>query len=49
MLTVLPRDPQAGTIELDSEYERTLSIFGREFQKYSVEHSIYFVPVDEVH
>ena len=48
MLTLLPRDPQAGTIELDSKYERTLTIYGREFQKYSVEHSIYLVPVDEV-
>jgi hypothetical protein len=40
-------DPHAGTVEVDSQYKDTLTIHGREFQKYSIDHSIHFMPVDE--
>ncbi|MCJ1255466.1 hypothetical protein MMC24_003282 [Lignoscripta atroalba] len=40
-------DPQAGTTSVDNQYLRTVTIEGRDFQEYSVNHSIHFVPVDE--
>ena len=41
-------DPQAGTTAVDRQYLETVTVHGREYQKYSVEHSIHLVPVDEV-
>ena len=34
--------------EADSEYTDTIEVHGREFQRYSYENGIYYVPVDEV-
>ncbi|KAJ5081781.1 hypothetical protein NUU61_010045 [Penicillium alfredii] len=39
--------PDSQTIELDGEYLDTITVHGREYQKYSIEHRIYFGPVDE--
>ncbi|MCJ1398796.1 hypothetical protein MMC11_001997 [Xylographa trunciseda] len=40
-------DPQAGTTELDDQYQRTLTIHGREYQEYAINHATHFMPVDE--
>lgn len=40
-------DPQAGTTTLDTQYLRLTTIHGRDFQRYSIDHSIHLVPVDE--
>ncbi|KAL8950466.1 MAG: hypothetical protein Q9222_003506 [Ikaeria aurantiellina] len=42
-----PRDPQAGTTAVGSQYIRLTTIHGRDFQKYSIDHAIQFVPADE--
>jgi hypothetical protein len=42
------RSPDSQTIELDREYLDTVTVQGREFQKYSIDHRTYFGPVDEV-
>ncbi|KAL2217874.1 S-adenosyl-L-methionine-dependent methyltransferase [Thermoascus aurantiacus ATCC 26904] len=39
--------PDAGTEELDSSYLETVTVHGREFQRYSIDHRIYFAPVDD--
>jgi hypothetical protein len=44
----LSRTPEAGTTELDGSYLETVTIHGREFQSYSINHRIYFGPVDDV-
>lgn len=44
----LTRDPQRDTTEVDLQYLETVTIHDRDFQKYSVDNSIHFVPVDEV-
>ena len=44
----LTRDPQRDTIEVDPKYLETVTMYDRDFQKYSIDHSIYLVPVDEV-
>ncbi|MCJ1385848.1 hypothetical protein MMC17_008972 [Xylographa soralifera] len=40
-------DPQAGTTELDDQYQRTVTIHGREYQEYAINHATHFMPVDE--
>ena len=42
------RSPDSETIELDREYLDTVTVQGREYQKYSIDHRTYFGPVDEV-
>ncbi|CDM31683.1 unnamed protein product [Penicillium roqueforti FM164] len=39
--------PDSETIELDREYLDTVTVQGREYQKYSIDHRTYFGPVDE--
>ncbi|CAG8115608.1 unnamed protein product [Penicillium nalgiovense] len=41
------RSPDSQTVELDREYLNTVTVQGREYQKYSIEHRTYFGPVDE--
>ncbi|KAL8803693.1 MAG: hypothetical protein Q9182_003025 [Xanthomendoza sp. 2 TL-2023] len=40
-------DPHAGTTTLDDQYRQLTTFHGRDFQKFSLDHSIHFVPVDE--
>ncbi|KAA6414463.1 MAG: S-adenosyl-L-methionine-dependent methyltransferase [Lasallia pustulata] len=40
-------DPLAGTTSVGSQYLSTVTIHGRDFQEFSVDNSINFVPVDE--
>ncbi|KAF5863161.1 hypothetical protein ETB97_010506 [Aspergillus alliaceus] len=40
--------PDSQTEALDDEYLDTVTIQGREFQKFSIDHQIFFEPVDEV-
>ncbi|KAL8830547.1 MAG: hypothetical protein Q9191_001370 [Dirinaria sp. TL-2023a] len=40
-------DPQAGTTAVPAQYLETITVHGREYQKYSIDNSIHFVPVDE--
>ncbi|KAL8746142.1 MAG: hypothetical protein Q9190_001805 [Brigantiaea leucoxantha] len=40
-------DSGADTGPVPAEYLRTINIHGRDFQKYSVDHSVHLVPVDE--
>ncbi|KAJ5112572.1 hypothetical protein N7532_000617 [Penicillium argentinense] len=40
-------NPDSQTVELDREFLDTLTVQGREYQKYSIDHRIYFGPVDE--
>ena len=42
------RSPDSQTVELDREYLDTVTVQGREYQKYSIEHRTYFGPVDGV-
>lgn len=42
------RSPDSQTIELDRGYLNTITVQGREYQKYSIDHRTYFGPVDEV-
>ncbi|KAJ5124011.1 uncharacterized protein N7515_007836, partial [Penicillium bovifimosum] len=42
-----PRSPDSQTIELDRDYLDTVTVEGREYQKYSIDHRTYFGPVDE--
>ena len=44
----LDRDPQDGTAAVESQYLQMTTIHGRDFQTYSINHSVHFVPVDEV-
>ena len=44
----LTSDPQRDTTEVDPKYLETVTIYDRDFQKYSIDHSVYLVPVDEV-
>ncbi|KAL1976771.1 hypothetical protein VTN31DRAFT_3053 [Thermomyces dupontii] len=39
--------PEAGTTALDSRFEEIVIIRDREFQRYAVDHNIYFGPVDD--
>ncbi|KAL5336185.1 S-adenosyl-L-methionine-dependent methyltransferase [Aspergillus crustosus] len=39
--------PARSTEELDEEYVRTISVQGREFQKYSIDNGISFEPIDD--
>ncbi|RJE27057.1 hypothetical protein PHISCL_00642 [Aspergillus sclerotialis] len=39
--------PDSETVELDHEYLDTITIEGREYQKYAIENRIYFGPVDD--
>jgi hypothetical protein len=49
VLTFYPRrSPNSQTEELDGEYLRTISVQGREYQKYSIDNRISFEPVDDV-
>ncbi|KAL8911516.1 MAG: hypothetical protein Q9171_003324 [Xanthocarpia ochracea] len=41
------RDPQAGTTTVDNQYVQLTTIHGRDYQKFSIDHAIHFVPVDE--
>ena len=47
-LLIQYRDSGADTGPVPAEYLRTINIHGRDFQKYSVDHSVHLVPVDEV-
>lgn len=47
-LTTPYRHPDAGTTALDSKFEEIVIIGDREFQRYAVDHDIYFGPVDDV-
>ncbi|KAL4807051.1 hypothetical protein BDV18DRAFT_159272 [Aspergillus unguis] len=42
-----PRSPNSQTEDLDDEYLHTVSIHGREYQKYSIDNQVSFEPVDE--
>lgn len=42
------RNPDSQTTELDREYLDTVTVEGREYQKYSLDHRTYFEPIDEV-
>ncbi|KAL8677740.1 MAG: hypothetical protein Q9186_005850 [Xanthomendoza sp. 1 TL-2023] len=44
---VILRDPHAGTTTLDNQYRQLTTVHGRDYQKFSLDHSIHFVPVDE--
>ena len=48
LTTRLTRDPQRETTEVTPQYLETVTIHDRDFQKYSIDHSVYLVPVDEV-
>ncbi|MCJ1335609.1 hypothetical protein MMC09_000881 [Bachmanniomyces sp. S44760] len=41
------RDPDAGTTTVDDEFLELVTIQGREFQKYSIEHNVQYSPVDD--
>ncbi|KAL8900978.1 MAG: hypothetical protein Q9192_000801 [Flavoplaca navasiana] len=41
------RDPQAGTTAVDDRYVQLTTIHGRDYQKFSIDHGIHMVPVDE--
>ena len=43
-----PRDPQADTTAVHGQYLQLVTIHGRDFQQYSIDKSIHFVPVDDV-
>lgn len=45
---ITARNPDSQTTELDREYLDTVTVQGREYQKYSIDHHTYFGPVDEV-
>jgi hypothetical protein len=36
------------TVEVDPEMDATVTIHGRDFQKYAIENDIQYMPVDEV-
>ncbi|KAL8855963.1 MAG: hypothetical protein Q9178_007413 [Gyalolechia marmorata] len=40
-------DPQAGTTALGNQYVQLTTIHGRDYQKFSIDHAIHFVPVDD--
>lgn len=42
------RNPESGTVELDRALLEIVTILGRDFQRYSINHRIYFSPVDDV-
>ena len=44
----LNRDPGAETHAVPAEYQETVTIHDREFQKYSIDNSIHLVPIDDV-
>lgn len=51
MLTVvlgLQRSPDSQTIELDSEFLETITVQGREYQRFSIDNHVYFGPIDDV-
>ena len=48
LTTKLTRDPQRDTTEVHPKYLETVTIYDRDFQKFSIDHSINLVPVDEV-
>ena len=48
MMNRFHRDSDANTIAVPSQYEETVVVHDREFQKFSIDHSIHLVPVDEV-
>ncbi|KAJ5739446.1 hypothetical protein N7533_012230 [Penicillium manginii] len=39
--------PDSQTVELDREFLDTVTVHGREYQKYSIDHRLYFGPVDD--
>ncbi|PYH96010.1 S-adenosyl-L-methionine-dependent methyltransferase [Aspergillus ellipticus CBS 707.79] len=39
--------PDSETEELDAKYLHTIPVYGREYQKYSIDKKIYFQPVDD--
>ncbi|KAJ5554953.1 hypothetical protein N7461_003423 [Penicillium sp. DV-2018c] len=47
MSVLTSRSPDSQTVELDREYLDTITVEGREYQKYSIDHRTYFGPVDE--
>jgi hypothetical protein len=36
------------TEEIDPQYQTTVTIYGREFQKYALDNNIHWAPIDEV-
>ncbi|KAL4931270.1 class I SAM-dependent methyltransferase [Aspergillus undulatus] len=46
-LQTIMTSPNSQTEDLDDEYLRTVSIQGREYQRYSLDHRISFEPVDD--
>lgn len=42
------RSPDSQTVELDRQYLDTIFVQGREYQKYAIDHRIYFGPIDDV-
>ena len=47
-LTHQNREGAEGTTDVDPRYLHTVTIHGREFQKYAVDNSVQFSPIDEV-
>ena len=45
--TKSPRTPHQNTTAVDPRYLELVTIHDRDFQKFSVEHSVHLVPVDE--
>ncbi|KAL9124488.1 MAG: hypothetical protein Q9217_006184 [Psora testacea] len=43
----MARNPHIHTKEVDNEYLETIDLHGRDFQKYSIDHDIHLLPVDE--
>ncbi|KAJ5444601.1 uncharacterized protein N7458_008473, partial [Penicillium daleae] len=41
------RNPDSQTVELDRQFLDTVTVHGREYQKYSIDNRIYFGPIDE--
>lgn len=42
------RNAHPDTTAVDPKYEETITIHDREFQKFSVDHTIHLVPIDDV-
>ncbi|KAJ5728698.1 uncharacterized protein N7483_003206 [Penicillium malachiteum] len=40
-------NPDSQTVELDREFLDTITVQGREYQKYSIDHRTYFEPIDD--
>ena len=42
------REARDVTTAVDAQYKETVTIYDRDFQKYSVDHSVHLVPIDDV-